>query len=193
MTTPVLSTTERTTRATLAEVVATSVNALARETDLPIATAAELRRIFLIERIALETLCVQVDGSAHHTRAGDPGPPSADTEVSDADDDEETDLELDPDAPEPPGVGTQQYTYLGDGVGAAVDAGLVVPMTAPFRTNKWTQAMYRYVRLTASGRQLADKYLSAEVRQRDARGLPDLAREVENTLLRTLKQNIRAR
>jgi hypothetical protein len=46
MTTPVLSTTERTTRATLAEVVATSVNALARETDLPIATAAELRRIF---------------------------------------------------------------------------------------------------------------------------------------------------
>lgn len=193
-----LSSSDRRTRAVTSEVVASTVNALARETDLPIATAAELRRIFLLERVALETLCVQVDGSAHHTKAGDPGTPDRDAEVIDAVEEDapltdDTDT-VDEDAPEIAGTGNKAYTYLGDGVSAAVDAGLVVPMTAPFRLSKWTAPIYRYVRLTAHGRALADKYIGAEVRQRGARGLPELGKEVDEALAAgTLKKNIRAR
>lgn len=191
-----LSSSDRRTRAVTSEVVASTVNALARETDLPIATAAELRRIFLLERVALETLCVQVDGSAHHTKAGDPGTPDRDAEVIDAVEEDAplSDSDTDEDAPEIAGTGNKAYTYLGDGVSAAVDAGLVVPMTAPFRLSKWTAPIYRYVRLTAHGRALADKYIGAEVRQRGARGLPELDKEVDAALAAgTLKKNIRAR
>jgi len=197
--TALLSSSDRRTRAVTSEVVASTVNALARETDLPIATAAELRRIFLLERVALETLCVQVDGSAHHTKAGDPGTPDRDAEVIDAVEedapltDSDTDT-VDEDAPEIAGTGNKAYTYLGDGVSAAVDAGLVVPMSHPFRLSKYTVPMWRYVRLTATGRALADKYIGAEVRQRGARGLPELDKEVDEALAAgTLKKNIRAR
>ena len=193
--TALLSSSDRRIRAITSEVVSSTVNALARETDLPIATAAELRRLFLLERVALETLCVQVDGSAHHTKAGDPGAPDDDAIVIDAVEEDAplTDGEFDEDAEEPTS-GTKVYTYLGDAVSAAVDAGLVCPTSHAFRSSKYTARIFRYVRLTDTGRALADKYIGAEVRQRTARALPCLDSEVTAALAAgTLKANIRAR
>ena len=193
--TALLSSSDRRIRAIANEVRAATINSLARETDLPTGTAAELWRLFLLERVALETLCVQVDGSAHHTKAGDPGAPDPDAIVIDAVEEDAplADGDFDEDAEEPTS-GTKVYTYLGDAVSAAVDAGLVCPTSHAFRSSKYTARIFRYVRLTTTGRALADKYIGAEVRQRTARALPCLDSEVTAALASgSLKANIRAR
>lgn len=137
-----------------AEIEASVVNAIASTLRVAPAVACSLRRLFLLDA-AGETLCVEVSGSAHHTPVGDEG--------------EDEDYEEDTD--EVPA--TKEYTYLNDGVVAAVEAGLLKPAGEPFRRSRRSETLHRYMRLTEKGQALAASFVRYE--QRTKASKPSLA------------------
>ncbi|WAS96035.1 hypothetical protein [Nannocystis punicea] len=132
------------------EIEATVIHCIARDLDVPIHAASVIRRLFLVEGCAGEPLCVEVFGSAHHTPTGERGEPDLQAPAPPTERHEE-------DLGEAP-----QDMYLNDGVLASVAAGLVRPVGGPFKRNRSSKSIYRYMRLTATGRILAAQYIRME-------------------------------
>lgn len=171
-------------RALASEIDASIVNGIARDLDTSPAVAREVHRIMLCERIADVPACVELAGSAHHTPVGDPGAPDPDEVVpvldaveDDEDDtaDDEGDAEASPEwrALEDGLVNTKRYAFLADSVNAAMEAGVLEKAGEPFRKHKLSREIRTYVRLTSTGRALADKYIARQAAQYASR--PSLA------------------
>jgi hypothetical protein len=156
-----------------AEIDAAVINALAVEIGTSPSVARAVHRMMLLERIADITACVEVSGSSHHTPVGDQGAPDTDAaanveseddgeETSADDEDGEADANPEWRALNDATANTKRYAYFDDGINAAMSAGVVEPAGEPFRKHKLSNEIRAYVRLTATGRALADKYIARQ-------------------------------
>lgn len=132
------------------EIEATVIHCIARDLDVPLHIASLFRRLFLVEGCVGEPLCVEVAGSAYHTATGEPAGIERDDPAADDD-------EVDDDACSP-----RPALYLDDRVLVSVAVGLVRPVGGPFKRNKSSTSIHRYVRLTPAGRLLAAQYIRME-------------------------------